>query len=187
IQGVNESLPTPRIGKVANNSQFYNDLLYNTRMTIDAAAGGTLMNNPFNDAYGLIEDMAQNHYQWGSERAPVEKSQPRGGMYEVSSLDHLNAKFDAFTQKIDSLSINPAATVAAVTPGCELCGTSRHVAANCQLLPEPTPDQVNYAQGNPFSNTYNPGWSHHPNLSYKNNNSLFAPSPAPTAPPGFQN
>ncbi|MCI67939.1 hypothetical protein A2U01_0089198, partial [Trifolium medium] len=50
-----------------------------------------------------------------------------------------------------------------------------------------TPDQVNYAQGNPYSNMYNPGWSRHPNLSYKNNNALFTPSPAPTAPPGFQN
>ncbi|MCI92520.1 retrotransposon protein, partial [Trifolium medium] len=61
-------------------------------------------------------------------------------MYEVSSLDHLNAKFDSISQKIDSLSIYPAATVAAVTPGCEICGTAGHVAANCQLLAEPTPD-----------------------------------------------
>ena len=48
---------------------FYNGLLYNTRMTLDAVAGGALMNKPFNDAYALIEDMTQNHYQWGSERA----------------------------------------------------------------------------------------------------------------------
>jgi len=31
-------------------------------MTLDAAAGGDIMNKPFNDAYALIEDMAQNHY-----------------------------------------------------------------------------------------------------------------------------
>ena len=43
-------------------------------MTLNAAAGGALMNKPFNDAYSLIEDMAQNHYQWGSERAQVEKT-----------------------------------------------------------------------------------------------------------------
>jgi len=42
---------------------FYNGLLYNTRMTIDVVAGGALMNKPFHDAYSLIEDMTQNHYQ----------------------------------------------------------------------------------------------------------------------------
>jgi len=56
---------------------FYNGVLYNTRMTIDAAAGGALMDKPFQEAYELIENIAQNHYQWGSERTPVEKSQPK--------------------------------------------------------------------------------------------------------------
>ena len=64
-------------------------------MTIDAAAGGALMDKPFQEAYELIENMAQNHYQWGSERTPVEKSQPKGGMHEVSNFDHMNAKVDA--------------------------------------------------------------------------------------------
>jgi hypothetical protein len=58
---------------------FFTDLLYNTKMTIDAAPGGALMNKSFNDAYDLIEDMAQNHYQFLSERIPVEKTQPKGG------------------------------------------------------------------------------------------------------------
>lgn len=42
---------------------FYNSLLYTTRMTIDAAAGGALMNKNLEDAYALIEDMVKNHYQ----------------------------------------------------------------------------------------------------------------------------
>ncbi|XP_057248258.1 uncharacterized protein LOC130590231 [Beta vulgaris subsp. vulgaris] len=40
-------------------------------------------------------------------------------------------------------------------------------------------------QNNPYSNTFNPGWKHHPNFSYKNNQ----PQPPPTnysQPPGFQ-
>lgn len=41
---------------------FYNGLIYNTRMTIDAAAEGTLMNKSFNDAYVHIDNMAQSHY-----------------------------------------------------------------------------------------------------------------------------
>ena len=46
-------------------------------------------------------------------------------------------------------------------------------------------EQANYVQGNPYSNTYNPGWKNHPNFSYKNNNALYAPGQAPATPPGY--
>ncbi|CAJ2652576.1 unnamed protein product [Trifolium pratense] len=160
---------------------FYNGLLYNTRLTIDAAAGGALMDKPYQEATQLIENMAQNHYQWGSERAAIEKSQTKGGMYEVSGIDHVNAKIEALSQKIESLTLSPAATIAAVQPNCELCGIPGHITSECQLLAGL--DQAKYVQENPYPNTYNPGWKNHPSLSYKNNNALFAPS----TPPGFQN
>ncbi|XP_050914870.1 uncharacterized protein LOC127129789 [Lathyrus oleraceus] len=48
---------------------FYIRLIYNIKMTIDAAAGGAFMNKPYLEACALIEDMAQNHYRWGTERA----------------------------------------------------------------------------------------------------------------------
>ena len=37
---------------------FYNGLLYNIRLTIDAAAGGALMDKPYHDAFLHIESMA---------------------------------------------------------------------------------------------------------------------------------
>ncbi|MCI04024.1 hypothetical protein A2U01_0025066, partial [Trifolium medium] len=67
-----------------------------------------------------------------------EKSQPKGGMYEVSNFDHVNAKVDALSQKLDNLTVNPAATVAVVTPSCEICGVPGHFAANYRLLAKPT-------------------------------------------------
>ncbi|XP_050919410.1 uncharacterized protein LOC127136946 [Lathyrus oleraceus] len=165
---------------------FYNGLLYNTRLTIDAAAGGALMDKPYDEAYQLIESMAQNHYQWGSERTSLEKPQPKGDMYELSNLDHVNAKVDALTQKIDNLTITLATTMAVVSPNCEICRVQGHTAPECQLLTGTSTDQVKYAQGNPYSNTYNPGWKNHPNFSYKNNNALYAPNQTPVVPPGYQ-
>ena len=50
------------------STTFYNGLHYNAKMSIDAAAGGVLMNKPYPDACALIEDMAQNHAQGGLER-----------------------------------------------------------------------------------------------------------------------
>ncbi|KAI5431911.1 hypothetical protein KIW84_035881 [Lathyrus oleraceus] len=81
-------------------------------------------------------------------------------MYEISSLDHVHAKVDALVQKLDNLTIPPAATVAAVTPNYELCGTLGHTTPEC--------------------------WKNHPNFSYKNNNALYAPGQAPAVPPGYQ-
>ncbi|CAJ2633013.1 unnamed protein product [Trifolium pratense] len=162
---------------------FYNGLLYNTRMTIDAAAGGALMDKPYNQAYQLIESMAQNHYQWGNERTTVEKPQTKGGMYEISNMDHINAKLDALTQKIESLTNEPKAIVAATIQNCELCGAQGHTIAECRLLTEAPTDQVNYTQGN----FYNQNQRNHPYLSYNSNNALYAPGQAPTpSPPGFQ-
>lgn len=64
-------------------------------MTIDASAGGALMNQPYPEACTLIKDMAQNHYQWGTKQASVEMRETKGGIYEVSCLDHMNSKMDA--------------------------------------------------------------------------------------------
>ncbi|PNX88082.1 retrotransposon gag protein [Trifolium pratense] len=141
------------------------------------------MDKAYNEAYQLIESMAQNHYQWGSERTPIEKPQMKGGMHEISGLDHVNAKIDALTQKIESLTTAPKAIVAATTQNCELCGSQGHAIAECQLLTEAPTDQVNYTQGN----SYNQNQRDHPYLSYKSNNALYAPGQAPSsAPPGFQ-
>ncbi|XP_050888264.1 uncharacterized protein LOC127093380 [Lathyrus oleraceus] len=126
-------------------------------MNLSVAVGGALMDKPYDEAYELIENMTQNHFQWGRERVAVEKPITKSGMYEVNGIDCVNAKVDALTQKFESLARTPVATVAAITPNCELCGTPGHTNIDCQLLAGVPTDQVNYAQGNPYSNTYNPG------------------------------
>ena len=63
---------------------FYNGLNYNTRISLDAAAGGALMNKSIDEAYDLFEDMAFNHYQWSNERC-TQKKIPR--KYDVDALD----------------------------------------------------------------------------------------------------
>ncbi|KAK2414421.1 hypothetical protein QL285_037012 [Trifolium repens] len=141
-------------------------------MTVDAASGDTLMDKGFSEAYQLIESMAQNHYHWGSEITTVEKPQTKGGMYEISNIDHVNAKIDALTQKIESLTTTPAAIVAATTQNCEVCGTQGHVAAECLVLTRVSLEQANYTQGNPYN--YNQGSRNYPYLSYKSNKALYA-------------
>ena len=92
-------------------------------------------------------------------------------------MDKMKARVDRFNKKLASLSIPPPAIVAAVTPNCELCGVPGHMPAECQLLVGT--DHANYAQGNQYG-------QRNPNFAYKNSNPTFAPSPAPSGPPGFQ-
>ncbi|KAI5385440.1 hypothetical protein KIW84_072152 [Lathyrus oleraceus] len=63
-------------------------------------------------------------------------------MYEVNGMDHVNAKVDALTQKIENLTITPAAVVAVVAPNCELCGTPGNTNVECKLLASIPTDQI---------------------------------------------
>jgi len=73
--------------------------------------------------------MAQNHYQWTSERvitvvAPS-PSRKEADMYEVSTLDNLSAKVDALFHKFDKLTVN-IVTPPPTSPPCEVCGIFGH-------------------------------------------------------------
>ncbi|KAL5574623.1 hypothetical protein UlMin_016322 [Ulmus minor] len=70
------------------------------------------------------------------------------------------------------------------TAECDLCG-GNHASVECQVgnpFASPNSEQANYVsnfqrpQHNPYSNTYNPGWRNHPNLSWGNNQGGFKPS-----------
>jgi len=108
--------------------------LYTTIIYVDAAAGGALMNKNYTATYALIENMTQNHYQWTSERdiTASSPSKKEADMYEISSLNHLAAKVDALTQKIDKMNTS-VVTPTPVSPPCEVCGVFGHIGIKCQL------------------------------------------------------
>jgi len=88
-----------------------------TKMIVDTAAGGALINKNYTEAYALIEDMAQNHYQWTNERAITASSPSKkeAGIHEVSNFDHLAAKVDVLTLKFEKMNVS-AVTNAPVSP-----------------------------------------------------------------------
>jgi hypothetical protein len=117
----------------------YNGLSYATKISVDAAAGGALMNKDFKTAYSLIEDMALNLFQWTEEEV-VTKSSPskrRTGMYEISNYDHLAAKIDALAHNFEKLNVS-AITSTSTPPSCKTCG-------ECKLG---SVEQLNFIQNN---------------------------------------
>jgi len=113
---------------------FYNGLTYMTRITVDAAAAGALMNKDFTITYALIEDMALNLYQWTDERAITisSPSKKEAGMNEISSFDHLSAKVNELSQKFDNIN-NSVVIPTSILPPCGACGISGHTSIECKL------------------------------------------------------
>jgi len=111
---------------------FYNGLSYTTKMTVDAAAGGALMNKNYTEAYALIEVMAQNYYQWTNERSITASSPSKkdAGIHEVSNFDHLAAKVYALILKFEKMKVS-AVTNAPVSLPCEICGIFGHIGVDC--------------------------------------------------------
>ena len=136
----------------------------------------------------IIEEMSSN-FHWRDKR-----NTKKGGKYEVYALLAIQNSVHALSRRMDQLSVGNT------LKACEVCGIQGHSPSECAAAESSSSQQVNavYNQGkppfNPYSNTYNEGWRHHPNFSYKNPNaSLNPPSlyhqPPPTynqQPPGFQ-
>jgi len=143
---------------------FYKGLVQSTRNMIDAAARGSLMVKTTNDAYALLDEIASNSYQWGSDRATAKKAD----IYEVEALTAIQAQIAALSKKLDTQTVNAVATPSP----CNVCG-GPHNNGDCSNWQQ---EQVNYMgnnnmqNNNPYSNTYNAGWRNHPNLGWGNNN-----------------
>lgn len=140
---------------------FYNGVSEQFKSTIDAAAGGAIMNKLPTQATQLLEEMAANNYNWSNERNVSKKA---AGIYGVDNYSLLASKVDAIAKSLEHANLN----IAHVAMVCELCGGGHHF-SECH-----GPDHVNFVnnsssqQNNPYSNSYNPGWRNHPNFSWSN-------------------
>ncbi|XP_021752568.1 uncharacterized protein LOC110718075 [Chenopodium quinoa] len=148
---------------------FYNGMTHEFRIYIDAASGGSLLTKNPTEARELIEKMAANDNYHPGGRNTVKK----GGKLDVDALTMLTSSVQG------------------------------HVAPDCPQISQNT-EEMSIEQANafyssnpkrpydPYSNTYNEGWKHHPNFSYKNSQAQQNPPPPPPPntynqpPPGFQ-
>jgi Retrotransposon gag protein len=140
---------------------FYEGLEQSSKLTIDAAAGGNLMNMSAQDAYKLIDEMALGQQQWSSVRGPVWGA---SGVIETDMSTKLAAQLEAMQKSIDRLT-NQNVSAVHESPSCAICGGGDHLAINCNWGRSTKGDaeQVNVLnnnyrpQNNPYSNSYNPG------------------------------
>ncbi|XP_031100852.1 uncharacterized protein LOC116004820 [Ipomoea triloba] len=137
------------------------------RSMIDATSGGALVDKIPDVAKNLIANMAANSQQFGNRLV-----QPSKQINEVS-ISNLEQQVAGLTTLVRQLAVGNMQTVKA----CGICSVVGHQTDACPTLQEEPIEHVNAAGGfpgqpqgkyDPFSNSYNPGWRDHPNLSYGN-------------------
>ena len=148
---------------------FYNGLSGHTRTLVDAAVGGALMAKSYNEAYELLKRMANNNYQWLTERATATRRVVRA--YKLDAISTLSVQVATLSKKLDSVNLNTVGvhSIQASSVSCAFCGAG-HTYDMCPSNLESAFFVGNYRnQNNTYSNTYNPRWRNHPKFSWNNN------------------
>ncbi|KAK2435247.1 hypothetical protein QL285_020322 [Trifolium repens] len=168
--------PNHGLDNTTQMQHFTQGLRPQTRMLLDASAGGSLRNKVESQARELIENMAQNEYRVQNDRGPKKKP----GMLELDTGTALLAGQSKMSNSIESLmkiftnqSASQAQVNAAQGVTCDFCHQNH---ANGECFPAGSEEALYLANfrksnpnNNPFSNTYNKGWRDHPNFGWGGN------------------
>ncbi|KAK9034831.1 hypothetical protein V6N11_076888 [Hibiscus sabdariffa] len=149
-------------------------------MMLDASANGTLLDKLSRENLEILDKLAQNDYQHPTSRRGITKRGPTHLDFSDTILAHISA----LTNMVKNMQKQPnIQEVNALDAFCELCGNN-HDASECGQTLESSCYVGNYNK-NIMSNTYNPAWRNHPNLSWKNQNNTL--NPQQPNQQGFQN
>ncbi|KAA3467056.1 Retrotransposon gag protein [Gossypium australe] len=85
---------------------FYNGLNAYTRMVVDASANDTLLDKSYNEAYEILERIANNDYQYPTIR--VEADRRVAGDIELDAITSLTAQVSSLTNMIKTMKRPPA-------------------------------------------------------------------------------
>ncbi|PIN09707.1 hypothetical protein CDL12_17709 [Handroanthus impetiginosus] len=152
---------------------FYEGLLPMERRMMDAASGGAVVNKTPSEARNFISTIAANSQQFGFGN----DSFRRVNEVSSSSLEHQISNLTSLVQQLVTGKVQQV-------KACGICANIGHPTDMCPTLQEDSYEHANAVGGfpgppqrkyDPYSNTYNPGWKDHPNLSYG------------ARPPNFQN
>ncbi|KAM2710253.1 hypothetical protein EV2_047833 [Malus domestica] len=150
---------------------FYEGLLPIERQMLDASAGEALVDKTPTAAKTLIANRALNAQQY---EGVGQRSMPRQHQVnEVSAITELQNQMANLTTLLSQVvEGSKVKTVAS----CGVCSMQNHHTDKCPQLIEnggwETLNAVGYgnqyqSRGDPFPNTYNPGWRDHPNFNWR--------------------
>ena len=180
-------------------NHFYDGMSPAMKQLLETMCGGDFLSKNPNEAMDFLNYVAETSKAW-DEPNPKEadKMRPlenhRGGMYLLSKDMEMQAKLSTLARRLEELEKRNQHEVRAVTEAsmhnqpCVNCQSTEHQGEHCPSVPSVRDFVVEQdnAMGQykppstaPYSNTYNPDWRNHPNLSWK-------PKPPPYVPPVAQ-
>ncbi|KAL4278505.1 hypothetical protein GQ457_03G013430 [Hibiscus cannabinus] len=167
---------------------FYNGVNAPTRMMLDASANDTLLDKSLEEAFDILDQIANNDYQFPTARLGAGRRAP--GKLDLDASDSVSAQLSVITNMLKNLqkSTDVRDDKALSYVHCE----RNHHANDYPTMHESASYVGNYNKNanNPYSNTYNPCWRQHPIFSWGNqggsNKSNANRQQNMNAPPGFQ-
>ncbi|KAK2453440.1 hypothetical protein QL285_001129 [Trifolium repens] len=153
--------PKHGIDTHAQMQHFTQGLRAQTRMLLDASAGGSLKNKNEQEAIELIESMAQNEYRANNDRGAKKKP----GMLELEANSAMlaeqklmNNKMEALVQHFTKASSAQHQSKAQVSQAQGLrCDFCKQVHENGECMPKGS-EEAKYMANFRRSNPYNQGW-----------------------------
>ena len=157
---------------------FYNGLTQTNHNMIEFMNGGGFLSLMDNEAYKFLENLSESSQQWdfSNRRERSALAIKKGGLYEISEDLDIKARLDNLTHKVEALALgrgmNSVNQVQSET--CSICASPMHTTQMCPSIagyPDFYTEQANALNNfgkplvSPFSETYNPNWKNHPNLS----------------------
>ncbi|XP_022158836.1 uncharacterized protein LOC111025302 [Momordica charantia] len=152
--------------------QFYRGLDRSSKMMLNTLANGSLLEKSVNEIVDVLNKMTDINDQ-GEMGRSLPKKQVSTGIFELDTVASMQAQMAAMNQMLKQLTMEKETkTVTSAIPehspilqisdiSCVYCGQGA---------------QRNF---NPYSNTYNPGWRHHPNFSWSNQGVASSSAQAP--------
>ncbi|GFS37337.1 hypothetical protein Acr_00g0051420 [Actinidia rufa] len=152
------------------------------KMFVESMCAGSFPKKNPEQAFEYFDYLANLSSDWAcTEPNNVNKSSPSTQhvvvKYKLGMEDEVNAKLTALLRQVEALAHAKAATSLTNESSsmCVLCDTMDHCTEVCPIVAgvKETRGQVNVVGqfsrngGNPYSNTYNPGWRNHPNFGWR--------------------
>ena len=172
---------------------FHQGLSPYSKLYIQMMSGGQFYEKSPEEAVQCFDSIAENAQNWESntslDSTRVHSMPIGGGKHHVKENDDLQAKIATLTRKLKAIEmqkVNKVTTVPKVPSAptgprmedsCIICDDPTHLIIDFPNLPQvkgaiqiEQANDLNYPRkpfNSPYSETYDPGWSKHPNFSWK--------------------
>jgi hypothetical protein len=138
---------------------------------IELMNGGAFLNLTGDLAYKALEKIAANSQDRDFTSCREKSTRKKGGILELKGEQELTQRMDAIVKRLDALSMEKPVKAVNTFPvdSCSVCASPLHQAQNCEMEQVNAFNNFQKHSTGPYSETYNPGWRNHPNLSWKPN------------------